>query len=144
AAAVLGDEATFAALQATSGRSEEETLDALDLLDSAGVLTAQGRIYQFVHPLVATVVRTDLRPARGAFLHRRAAEAIERAYAPHSAQIAGLLMEHYAATGDLERAADYAEQAAEHASQIGASIEAPAYARRALAWQPTPRRQLLL
>jgi tetratricopeptide (TPR) repeat protein len=144
AAAVLGESATFPALQATSGRSEAEVLDALDALDAAAVLVAQDHGYRFVHPLVATVVRADLRPARRAFLHRRAAEVLERTYAPHPEQAAALLMGHYAAAGDLPRAAQYAEHAAEQALRIGAFVEAAAYARRALDWEPRAQRQFLL
>jgi len=40
AAAILGDGATFPVLQATSGRSEEETLNALDALYAGAVLAA--------------------------------------------------------------------------------------------------------
>lgn len=144
AAAVLGDGATFALLQASSGRGEEEALDALDALGAAAVLVAEDGVYRFVHPLVATIVRADLSPARRAFLHRRAAEALERAHAPHVEQMAGLLTEHYAAAGDLSRAAQYAEQAADQAMKLGALVEAAAYVRRALVWEPTARRQLLL
>jgi DNA-binding SARP family transcriptional activator len=144
AAAVLGDGASFPLLQAASGRSEEETLDALDALQAAAVLVPQDRGYHFVHPLVATVVRDDLRPARRTFLHRRAAEALERIHASDREQVAGPLMEHYAAAGDLLRAARAAEQAAAQALRIGAFVEAAAYARRANTWEPTARRQLLL
>jgi DNA-binding SARP family transcriptional activator/predicted negative regulator of RcsB-dependent stress response len=144
AAAVLGDGATFPLLQTTAGRSEEDTLAALDALLSASVLTAEERTYRFIHPLVGTVVRMDLSPARRAFLHRRAAEALERAHMPHTAPVAARLMEHYAEAEDVGRAASYAEQAARHALQVGAFIEAVAYARRALAWEPTAARHLLL
>jgi tetratricopeptide (TPR) repeat protein len=144
AAAVLGDDTTFPLLQATSGRGEEEVLDALDALGAAAVLVAEDRTYRFVHPLVATIVRADLGPARRAFLHRRAAEALERTYVQHGEQVAGLLTEHYAAAGNVERAAQYAEQAAGQAIKVGAFVEAASYARRALEWNPTPRRQLLL
>ncbi|HEU5098451.1 MAG TPA: AAA family ATPase [Roseiflexaceae bacterium] len=143
AAAVLGDEATFATLQATSGRSEEETLDALDALDAAAVLVPDEGAYRFIHPLVAAVVQQDLAPARRAFLHRRAALALERA-ASHPGRAARQLMEHYAAAGDRGQAAHYAERAAEQALALGAAVEAAAYARRALGWEPTPRRQLLV
>jgi DNA-binding SARP family transcriptional activator len=144
AAAVFGDGATFALLQATSGRGEEETLDALDALGAAAVLIAEDGVYRFVHPLVATIVRADLSPARRAFLHRRAAQALERAHAPHVEHVAGVLTEHYAAAGELPRAAQYAEQATDQAMKVGAFVEAAAYARRALEWGPTARRQLLL
>jgi DNA-binding SARP family transcriptional activator/predicted negative regulator of RcsB-dependent stress response len=144
AAAVLGDDTTFPLLQVTSGRGEEELLDALDALTTAAVLRTEEQIYRFVHPLVATIVRADLGSARRAFLHRRAAQALERVHAPHVEQVAGLLTEHYAAAGELRRAAQYAEQAAEQAMKVGAFVEAASYARRTLEWEPTPKRQLLL
>lgn len=144
AAAILGDDVTFALLQATSGRSEEELLDALDLLLQERVLTAANQGYHFVHPLVATVLRDDLTPARRAFLHRRAAEALERLSAAPSAQVAGVLMEHFAAANALGRAAYYAERAAEQAAEVGGFVEAVAYARHALAWEPTASRHLVL
>ena len=143
AAAVLGDEADFALLKATSGRSEDETLDALDALTST-VLTARDGTYDFVHPLVATVVRHDLTPARKAFLHRRAAQALERANVAQPARVARQLMEHYAAADEFAQAAHYAELAAVRAFDLGAFVEGADYARRALGWQPTPERHLLL
>lgn len=148
AAAILGDDVTIALLQATSGHSEEALLDALDLLTQERVLAATNQGYYFIHPLVATVLRADLTPARRAFLHRRAAEAIERIYtvpsAPVTSQVIGLLMEHFASANEVQRAADYAERAAEQAAQIGAFVEAAAYARHALAWEPTASRHLVL
>lgn len=143
-AAVLGANATFALIRATSGRSEEEALDALDALVEAAVLVAQDGSYRFVHPLVATVICADLTPARRAFLHRRAAEALERLHARHPGRVAGQLVAHYEAAGELRRAAYYAERAAAQALQVGAFVEAASYARRALDWEPTPQRQLLL
>ncbi len=144
AAAVLGNQARFATLQETSGRSENETVDALDALTSAAVLKAQTDVYSFVHPLVGTVVRQDLTAARRGLLHRRAAVALEREYAPKPERIAAQLVEHYAAAGALKQAAHYAELASEQAAAIGANIEAAQFARRALAWEPTPQRQLQL
>lgn len=144
AAAILGDEATFPLLQATSGQNEEEVLDALDLLAQEQVLIDENHRYHFVHPLVATVLRADLTPARRSFLHRRAAEALEKMHTSPSAQVTGLLMEHFAAAGAVKRAAVYADRAAEQASQVGAFVEAVAYARHALAWEPTAQRNLAL
>ncbi|HEX6292523.1 MAG TPA: AAA family ATPase [Herpetosiphonaceae bacterium] len=144
AAAVLGDATDLSALHATSGRSEEETLDALDALVDAAVLVEHGGAYSFVHPLVAAIVVQDLTAARRAFLHRRAAQALERLWAYRPEQVAGRLMEHYTAAGDLRRAAHYAQIASAQAFSIGAFVEAAAYARRALEWEATPRRHLLL
>ncbi len=53
-------------------------------------------------------------------------------------------MEHYAAADEVVRAAHYAERAAEQAQAVGAFAEAVAYARRALQWESTAQRLLLL
>lgn len=143
AAALLGTDATFGTLQAASGRSEEETLDALDTLLRAGVLVEQGAGYRFVHPLVAAVVAGDLSHARRQFLHRRVARAIEHAageLAPVAARLAG----HLIAAGETGRAAHYAELAARHALALTGWVEATAHARQALLWEPTPERALLV
>jgi DNA-binding SARP family transcriptional activator len=144
AAAILGDDVSFALLQATSGRSEEELLDILDLLTQETVFTAENQSYRFVHPLVATVLRADLSPARRAFLHRRAAEAIKRLHTSPSAQAVGLLMEHLAGAGERREAAHYADLAAQQASQVGAFVETVGYARRAVEWEATAPRHLAL
>ena len=144
ATAILGEDATLTLLQATSGRNEEELLDALDRLTQERVLMPVNQSYHFVHPLVATVLRADLTPARRAVLHRRAAEALERQPTPPSVQVAGVLMAHFAAANLLDRAAHYAELAAEQAAQVRAFVEAAAYARHALAWAPTAAGHLLL
>ncbi len=144
AAAVLGDEVDLAVLRATSGRTEEETLDALDALVAAAVLAEHAATYRFVHPLVGAIVAQDLTDARRAFLHRRAAQALERVNAHRLAHVAGPLMEHYAAASDLQRAAHYAEIASAQAFAVGAFVEAAAYARRALGWVATPQRRFLL
>ncbi|GAB4110571.1 MAG: hypothetical protein Fur005_11980 [Roseiflexaceae bacterium] len=146
AAAVLVEPITISLLHATSGRSEEEILSALDDLSAARVLIDQAEGYQFVHPVVATIVHNELSPARLRFLHRRAAEALERLNPGAAARehLASQLMQHHAAAGNLEQAAWYAERAANHALTIGATAEAIGYSRRALGWQATPQRQLLL
>src|SRR4029077_12284569 len=100
--------------------------------------------YGFSHPLIATVVRTGLSGARRAFLHRRAAEALEVAHAGHLPVIAGRLGEHYAEANDASRAAHYFTMAAEHAVALGALNEAIAAYRRAIALEPTPGRRVAL
>lgn len=148
AAAVLAPEFDFTTLRRTSGRGEEETLDALDALLSAAVLAEQGtdgqagQRYMFAHPLVATVVRDDLSGARRAFLHRRAAAALEAIHAGRLSQIAGALAAHYSQTGATLQAARYAELAAEHALALAAPVEAADFYRQALALDPTPARHV--
>ncbi len=142
AAAVLAPDFDFAALRRTSGRGEEETLAALDALLSAAVLVEQNSHYEFSHPLVATIVQDGLSGARRAFLHRRAAEALEATNAARLPQIAGQLAAHYAHAGDAARAAHFAELAAEHALSLAAINESVSFYRQALALEPTPARQL--
>ncbi|HEY0735618.1 MAG TPA: tetratricopeptide repeat protein, partial [Herpetosiphonaceae bacterium] len=143
AAAVLGDGIDLPLLHDTSGRPEEDLLDALDALVGAAVLKEQSGTYQFVQPLVGAVVLQDLTAARRSFLHRRAAQALERANARRPERVAERLMEHFAAAGETERAAHYADLAAQRALTIGSFTEAAAYARQALEGLPTPQRRLL-
>ena len=142
AAAVLTPEFDFGALRRTSGRDEEETLQALDALLGAAVLSEKNAHYEFAHPLVATVVQDDLSGARRAFLHRRAAEALEAIHAGRLPQIAGRLVAHYAAAGDAARAARFAEMAAERALALAATNEAENFYRQAIALEDTPARQM--
>jgi DNA-binding SARP family transcriptional activator len=142
AAAVLEPDFDFPTLRRTSGRGEEETLDALDTLLEAGVLREVGGRYSFNHPFVATVVRDGLSGARRAFIHRRAAEAREAEYAGRLPVIAGRLAAHYEAAGDPARAAAYAEMAAQRALALAAPAEAADFYRQALALEPAPDRQI--
>ncbi|MDQ2807897.1 MAG: AAA family ATPase, partial [Chloroflexota bacterium] len=140
AAAVLEPDLEFALLRQTAGRSEEETLDALDALLAAGILLERSGRYTFSHPFVAGVVQAGLSGARRAYLHRRAAEAREAAYAGRLAPVAGRLADDYAEAGNPSRAAHYADLAAEHALRLIAPTEAVGFYRRALALEPTPLR----
>jgi len=142
AAAVLEPDFDFATLRRTAGRSEVECLDALDALLNASVLSERGSQYAFTHPLVATVVRRGLSGARRAFLHRRAAKAIEAALAGHLEPVASRLADHYAAAGDPVQAARYADMAATHALSLAAPDEAVGFYRQALSLELTPNRQL--
>ncbi len=144
AAAVLEGEFDFAALRRTSGRGEEETLDALDVLLDAAVLVERRGSYEFVHPLVAGIVRDDLGIARRSFLHHRAAKALEATHGARLSAIAGQLAGHYAQAGRIAQAARYAEMAAQHAQELTAPAEAVAFYRQALALEPTPARRMEL
>jgi DNA-binding SARP family transcriptional activator len=142
AAAVLEADFDFNTLRRTSGRGEEETLDALDALLDAVVLVEREGYYEFAHPLVASIVRDDLSIARRSFLHRRAAEALEATYAGRLALIAGQLATHYAQAGHPAKSAHYAELAAEHALELSAPAEAVAFYRQAFSLEPTLARQM--
>jgi DNA-binding SARP family transcriptional activator len=149
AAAVLEPGFDFVTLRRTSGRGEEETLEALDTLANVNLLVERDGGYDFAHPLVASVVREGLGGARRAFLHRRAGEALEAAYQGRPAkgaqdlrQIAGQLARHYAQAHDAARAAHYSEMAAERALALASPAEAEAWYRQAIALDPTPARQI--
>lgn len=142
AAAILEPDFDLITLRRSSGRGEEEVLDALDALLAAGVLVEQGPQFAFAHPLVAAVVRDGLSGARRAFLHRRAAEARIVAHAGQLAPIAGQLAHHYAEAGERERAAHYATVAAEQALRLAAPAEAVAFYRQAISWEPSAARQM--
>ena len=142
AAAVLETGFDFATLRRTSGRGEEETLNALDALLQAAVLVEANNSYDFAHPLVAAVVRHDLGLARRSFLHRRAAEALETIYANQLEVIAGQLAAHYNQAGQPAQAAHYAELAAARSLKLTATTEAIALYRQALQLEDTPERHL--
>ena len=141
AAAVLEPDFDFATVRRTSGRGEEETLDALDALSNAGVLEERGETYAFSHPLVGEVARAELSGARRRFLHRRAAQALEVTHAGRLPSVAGRIGAHYLQAGDAARAASFAEMAAEHALSLAAPAEAVAFYRQALELEPTPPRE---
>jgi DNA-binding SARP family transcriptional activator len=142
AAAVLDSDFTYAMLRSTSGRGEEETLDALDVLLNSAVLVERGSQYAFAHPLVAAVVQDSLSGARRAFLHRRAALALESAFGNRLAPVAGQLITHFAQAGDPVQAARYAEMAADYALTLAATTEAMDFYKQALELDPTPARYM--
>ncbi len=144
AASILEPAFDFPTLRRTSGRGEEETLDALDALLDAHVLVEKSEHYAFAHPLVASVVREGLSRARRTFLHRRAARARERTHAGRLPQIAAALALHHREAGNPARAAHFFEIAAERALSLSAPDEAIAAFEQARALDPAPARDLAL
>ncbi len=143
-AAVLEPDIDFATLRRTSGRSEDELLDALDILFKAAILSEQHEQYFFVHPLVAEVIREHMGSARRKALHRRAAQALEAVYGAQVVMFAGRLARHYAEAGEAEPAARYLDMAAENARRMAAWDEVLQFSRRALQLVPTSERWMLL
>ena len=143
-AAVLEPNIDFDVLCRTSQRNEAKTLDALDTRSDAAVLVERGQSYEFAHPLVASIVRKNLRNVRRKILHRLAAEVIEADHAGNVQGVAGQLAHHYAQAGRHVEAARYAEMAAELALQMAATTEAVAFYRQANTLDPTPTRLLEL
>jgi DNA-binding SARP family transcriptional activator len=144
AAAVLQLPSDFVTLQQMSGGDEASTLDALDRLLQADILTEQQGGYRFVHPLVGAVVTAGLSSARRTVLHQRAATVLERTAGERLGQLAGQLLVHYREAGNASKAAAYAELAGEHALRLAAWVEAVQFFRTALTLEPTLGRQLEL
>lgn len=142
AAAVLEPAIDLTLLMLTSDRSEEATIDAIDGLLSASILVEQGEEYEFVHPLVATVMRKGLSNGRRKLLHRRAAEGLLARHQGQEGEIAGQLANHFAAAGIQDQAALFATMAGGEALRIGAANEAVTFYRQAFALAPTAERQL--
>lgn len=142
AAAILEAELEFSILRRTSGRGEEETLNALDELLDAAILVETENGYDFNHPLVASVVRSGLSTARRQFLHKRAAEALEAAHSANLPPAAGSIAGHYEQARHVEQAASYAKMAGDHASSLVAVAEAVTFYRRAYRLDPLPAYQL--
>lgn len=144
AAAILEPHAEYMVLRHASGRSEDETLDAIDVLTRKRVFEERDERYAFSHPFVATTIRSGLSSARRNVLHRRAAEALAAAYVGRRVLVAGAISIHYQAAGELLQAARYADIAGEQALAMAAWAEAAAWYEQAYAYDPTPQRQLAI
>jgi DNA-binding SARP family transcriptional activator/predicted ATPase len=143
-AAVIGRSVDYETLREASGRSEEEAVSALEGLVSKNLLversgatreSAGAPSYDFTHETLYRVVYDQTSMARRRLLHRRTAEALARYSrtaanpAAQAAQIAG----HLQLSGQETRAAEYFQQAGDHARGLFANAEALSHYRSALA-----------
>lgn len=141
-AAVIGRSFDFDTVREASGRSEEETVTALEELISQGLVQEvrtpadkRSLIYDFSHEKLRTVVYEETSLARRRLLHRRVAAAFasrshgSQETGPPAAQIAY----HYRLAGQEAEAADYSKLAGEQARDVYANAEALAHFRAALA-----------
>ncbi len=155
AAAILDPDIEMDLLRQTSGRSEDETLDALDVLVQTNFLKEgdaflasdeeffeQSLAYLFTHPFVSTLLRENLGNARRIALHKRAAEALVARYAQYLPPSAGRLFEHYYQSGQRQQAAHYAEMAGEYALTAASSTEARAFFQKSLALEASGARYI--
>ncbi|HEU5441504.1 MAG TPA: AAA family ATPase, partial [Ktedonobacterales bacterium] len=112
-AAVVGRSARGTLLAQACELPERDALAALDIVCQARVL-AEDAVgdYCFVHDIMREVVEADLGTTRRKVLHRRVAQALERA--PGSTPIEALAY-HYARSDTPEHALTYLQQAGERA-----------------------------
>ena len=133
AAAVLGTSFDLEAIRETSGRSDEETVAALEELEVRGLLSEDGESYAFAHDSMRSVIYADTSLARRRLLHRRAAQALAARSPSHRVERAAVIAEQYRLAGRDADAAEYHRLAGERARELLAPSEALAHFRAALA-----------
>jgi predicted ATPase len=136
AAAVIGRSFDFDTLRAASGRSEDETVTALEELLARGMVRELQQPlelrYDFSHEKLRSLVYDQTSLVRRRLLHRRVAEALRTRRGSGDA-LAGQIGQHLLAAGNTAEAADYFRQAGQHARGLFANAEALAHFRTALA-----------
>ena len=133
AAATIGRSFDLDTLRRTSGRSEEETVAAVEELVADGLISerpGEDASYDFSHQKWRELVYDQMALARRQLLHRRVAAALSgpRSVSEHAALVA----QHLRLAGDHAEAAEQYRLAADHASAIYAHAEALDHLRAAL------------
>jgi DNA-binding SARP family transcriptional activator len=143
ALAVLDAPATLALTQHTSGRSEDETANAIDVGLRWRLLQPVGRgsvpRFDFSHALMREAVAIHLSDVRRQRLHQRAAVALEQSGAPPAT-----LAHHWGMAGDVAKEGLYTALAGESAADVYANDEAIHYLQRALELVAEPERRPML
>ncbi|HZY40814.1 MAG TPA: AAA family ATPase, partial [Anaerolineae bacterium] len=140
-AVVIGRSFDLDTLRAASGRSEEETVTALEELiarrlihENAAPDLVQAPGYDFNHEKLRELIYEETGLARRRLLHQRVAQALidrQRTQAPADA-LAGSIAQHYQLAGRLAEAAEYFYRAGEYARSLYANAEALAHYQAAL------------
>ncbi|HLQ10366.1 MAG TPA: tetratricopeptide repeat protein, partial [Ktedonobacteraceae bacterium] len=141
-AAVIGRSFDFDTLREASGRSEVETVTALEDLVSQGLVDEVERhtdssnlAYDFSHEKLRALVYEETSLARRRLLHRRIAEAIASHTRGHrdAGPLAGQIAHHYRLGGNDAAAAEYFKLAGEYVRSLYANAGAIAHLQLALA-----------
>ncbi|MBA2312740.1 MAG: AAA family ATPase, partial [Actinobacteria bacterium] len=131
ASAIVGRSAGLDLLQNASGRSEEETVLALEELTAKGLLVeslsseADQLAYGFGHEKMRAFVHDQTALPRRRLLHKRVARALSRPRARRTdGSTSGLIAHHLRAAGLDDEAAQLFVRAGEHARDLYANAEA--------------------
>jgi DNA-binding SARP family transcriptional activator/predicted ATPase len=134
AAAAIGRSFDLDTVRETAGRSDEETVSALDELVAQGVVReAPGPepVYDFSHQKLRSLVYEQTSLARRRLLHGRAAAALSKRRPGEES--AALVATHLRLAGDQAGAARSYRLAAEHAASLHAHADALEHLEAALA-----------
>ncbi|MGQ0831980.1 MAG: AAA family ATPase [Microthrixaceae bacterium] len=138
-ASVIGRSFSFDAVRIASGRSDEETVAALEELVGNGLVdereTPDGPAYDFAHGEVRRFVYDGTSLARRRLLHHRVAEAIISTArgSGDPASRAAVVAHHERQAGREAAAAEHFRQAGEHARVVYANADALGHFEAALA-----------
>ncbi|MGH9053034.1 MAG: ATP-binding protein, partial [Acidimicrobiia bacterium] len=138
AAAVVGRSFAFETISSAGGRSEEETVDALEELTLRGLIRelpmkGASPSYDFSHERLRRLVYEDASLARRRLLHRRVGDALAtRAIRDHRLPASQVAL-HYRSAGEDERAAQWHRRAGDQARAVYANREAIEHFEAALA-----------
>ena len=136
ASSVIGREFSFELLQAVSDLSSERLELALDELEEAGLIVAQGQppqaAYVFLHALIQEAAYASMLRERRRAIHLRYAETLERDPSDPTGNSPELLAAQFAMAGAAEKSIDYYLKAAARATGRFALTEIIGYLRKGL------------
>ena len=145
-AAVIGRSFDFETVREAGGRSDDETVTALDELAAAGLIKEMASAgdgaprFDFSHEGIRRLAYDDASSVRRRLLHGRVADSLARSRRRNSAE-PGVVAHHYELAGDDATAAGYYELSGRKASSLFAHAEAMSHFRTALALgHPEPAR----
>lgn len=145
AAVAIGREFDFEIVGRAAALSDTATLDALDELRQARLISAvDERRFAFDHTLTMEVAYQEVGELRHRLLHRRVAATLESVHEDSLDEVAGLLAEHYAEGDQPALAAKYARRAGERAVRLAAWKAAIGFFHQALAATPSAEQGELL
>ena len=133
AAAAIGRSFDTDTVREASGRTDEETVDALEELVTQGLVReviGPEPGYDFSHQTVRALVYEETGLARRRLLHRRVAGALSKGRPGGESQ--AVIALHRRRAGDHLEAAEHYRLAAEHATSLHANAEALEYLEAAL------------
>ena len=133
AAAAIGRSFDMDTARDASGRTDEETVGALEELVTQGLVrevAGTEPVYDFSHQKLRALVYEETGLARRRLLHRRIAGALSKGRPGAESQ--ALIAQHLRRAGDHVEAAEHYSLAAEHAASLHANADALEYLEIAL------------